>query len=41
MSEDLERMLRNALNEADRYRRRVLFGSVALGAVVFALLFDN
>jgi hypothetical protein len=39
MSEDLERMLRNALNEADRYRRRVLLGSVVLGAVVFALLF--
>jgi hypothetical protein len=39
MSEDLERMLRNALDDADRYRKRVLLGSVTLGAVVFALLF--
>jgi len=39
MSEDLERMLRNALDEADRYRKRVLIGSAVLGLVVFALLF--
>lgn len=39
MSEDLEKMLRNTLDEADRYRKRVLIGSTVLAAVVFALLF--
>jgi hypothetical protein len=39
MSQDLERMLRNALDEADRYRKRMLIGSAVLAAVVFALLF--
>ena len=38
MSEDMERMLRNALDEAERYRKRVLLGSAALGGVVFGLL---
>jgi hypothetical protein len=39
MPEDLEKMLRNALDDADRYRKRVLIGSAALAAVVLALLF--
>jgi hypothetical protein len=39
MSEDMERMLRNALDETERYRKRVLIGSAVLGGTVFALLF--
>lgn len=38
MSQDLEKMLRNALDEADRYRKRVLLGTAVLGAVAVALL---
>jgi hypothetical protein len=38
MSEDMERMLRNALDETERYRKRVLLGSAVLGGTVFALL---
>ena len=38
MSEDMERMLRNALDETERYRKRTLLGSAVLGGIVFALL---
>jgi hypothetical protein len=34
MSQDLENMLRKALDEADRYRKRTVLGSAILAATV-------
>jgi hypothetical protein len=38
MSNDLELLLRKALDETDRYQRRVLRGAILLGAATCALL---
>ena len=39
MSQDLEGVLRASLDEADRYRKRTVCGSVILAVAVFAGLF--
>jgi hypothetical protein len=36
MSEDLEKILRKSLDEADRYRKRVILGSFILACIVAA-----
>jgi hypothetical protein len=36
MSDDLEKILRKSLDEADRYRKRVILGSFILACIVAA-----